>query len=407
MSGLGSRTGSDAAPGPAWSRAILHVDLDAFFASVEQLDHPELRGKPVLVGGSSARGVVAAASYEARVFGCRSAMPSAVARRLCPHAVFVKGNYARYRELSGRVFDILDDFTPLVQPLSIDEAFLDVTGSERLLGPAVEIARRIRARVKGETGLTASVGVAPNKFLAKLASDMDKPDGLTVIEPARVREVLDPLPVGRMWGVGPASEKRLHRLGIRTFAQLRELEPATVRSVLGSWGEHVGRLARGEDDRPVVPDHEAKSVGHETTFFEDVDAPEAVASVLLRLTEDTAQRLRRKGRRARTVTCKIRYGKFETITRSRTLDAPTNATAELWEAARGIFEAWAGKSFQPVRLIGVSASGLSEGEEAQLGLFADEGAARRRALDAASDAVAERFGRGAIRRARTLGDGER
>lgn len=376
--------------------------MDAFFASVEQLDNPELRGKPVLVGGAGNRGVVAAASYEARVFGIHSAMPSAVARRLCPHAIFVKGNYERYRELSGQVFDILEDFSPLVQPLSIDEAFIDVTGSRQLLGSPEKIAAAIRARIRTETGLTASIGAAPNKFLAKLASDMDKPDGLTVIEPDRVHEVLDPLPIGRMWGVGPAAEKRLHRLGIRTFAQLRGLEPETLRSVLGSWGERIWHLARGEDDRPVIPDHEAKSVGHETTFFENLTEPEQVRAVLLRLTEDTARRLRRKGRRAHTVTCKIRYGDFETITRSHTLDTPTNATGELWRQAGSIFDAWAATSFQPVRLIGVSASGLTEADTEQLSLFDDPDASRGEALDRASDAVAERFGRHAIRRARAV-----
>lgn len=386
------------------TRAILHVDMDAFFASVEQLDNSELRGKPVLVGGTGPRGVVAAASYEARKFGCHSAMPSAVARRLCPHAVFVKGHYDRYRELSDRVFAIFDDFTPLVQPLSIDEAFLDVSGSVRLLGPADSIAERIRARIGDEVGLTASVGVAPNKFLAKLASDMDKPDGLTIITPDRVQEILDPLPVGQMWGIGPAAEKRLHRLGLRTFAQLREIDPAALRASLGSWGERASRLARGEDDRPVVPDGEAKSIGHETTFHANLTDAEQVRGVLLRLTEDTARRLRRKGRGARTVTCKIRFGDFETITRSRTLDKATDSTAELWDAARGIFDTWAARSFRPVRLIGVSTSGLAHHADPQLPLFGDPEAARRTAIDTASDAITARFGRGAVRRARTLRD---
>jgi DNA polymerase IV len=384
-------------------RAILHVDMDAFYASVEQLDDPSLRGRPVLVGGTGPRGVVAAASYEARAFGCRSAMPSAVAMRLCPQAVFVRGRFERYRELSESVFAIFEAFTPLVQPLSIDEAFLDVTGSERLLGPALEIAREIRARVRRETGgLTASVGVAPNKFLAKLASETGKPDGLTVIAPERVREVLDPLPVGRMWGVGPAAEKRLHRMGIRTFAQLRQTDPGALRAALGAWGERAWRLARGEDDRPVVPDHEAKSIGHETTFHEDVADPESVRSVLLGLTEGVARRLRRKSRLARTVTCKIRFGDFQTITRTRTLEPATDATADLWQAARGTFDAWAARDFRPVRLIGVQAGGLGERGDTQLGLFDEGGGDRRRALDEASDAVALRFGSGAIRRARTL-----
>jgi DNA polymerase-4 len=383
-------------------RAILHVDMDAFFASVEQLDNPDLRGKPVLVGGASKRGVISAASYEARAFGCRSAMPTAVAKRLCPHAIVVKTRGHRYRELSDQVFAIFDDFTPLVQPLSIDEAFLDVTGSQRLLGPAVEIATTIRARIKAEVGLTASVGLAPNKFLAKLASDLKKPDALVVIDPDRIQQTLDPLPVTVIFGIGKAAAQRLERLGVRTIAQLRQLEPRTLKATFGSWGERVGQLARGQDDRPVVPDHAAKSVGHETTFGENLTTPDEVRAVLLQLTEDTARRLRKKDRRAHTITCKIRFGDFETITRSTTLDTATNTTAELWQAALGLFDTWASRSFQPVRLIGVSTSGLTDAAETQLGLFPDPAADRQRALDAASDAVAAKFGKGAVRRARVI-----
>ncbi|MCC7389200.1 MAG: DNA polymerase IV [Phycisphaerales bacterium] len=385
-------------------RAILHVDMDAFFASVEQLDNPDLRGKPVLVGGTSKRGVISAASYEARAFGCRSAMPTAVAKRLCPHAIVVKTRGRRYRELSDQVFAIFDDFTPLVQPLSIDEAFLDVTGSERLLGPALGIATTIRARIKAETGLTASVGLAPNKFLAKLASDLKKPDALVVIDPDRIQETLDPLPVTVIFGIGKAAAQRLERLGVRTIAQLRQLEPRTLKATFGSWGERVGQLARGEDDRPVVPDHAAKSVGHETTFGENLTTPDEVRAVLLQLTEDTAWRLRKKDRRARTITCKIRFGDFETITRATTLDTATNTTAELWAAAAEVFDAWAAKSFQPVRLIGIQASALTETAETQPGLFPDPAHERQQALDKASDAVAAKFGKGSIRRARTLPD---
>lgn len=387
-------------------RSILHIDMDAFFASVEQLDNPALRGKPVLVGGTGKRGVIAAASYEARVFGCRSAMPTAIARRLCPQAVIVGGRGSRYRELSDRVFGICDDFTPLVQPLSIDEAFLDVTGSQRLLGSAVEIATTIRTRIKAETGLIASVGVAPNKFLAKLASDLKKPDALVVIEPGQDQEILDPLPVTVIFGIGEAAAKRLERLGVRTIAQLRQLEPITLKATFGSWGERVGQLARGIDDRPVVTDRHAKSVGHETTFHDDLTDPDQVRSVLLQLTEDTAWRLRKKGRRAKTVTCKIRYGNFETITRAHTMGRATDSTSELWLAARTIFDTWAATSFRPVRLIGVSTSGLTEEAETQLDLFPDPAAAKQQALDAASDAVAAKFGKGTIRRARGLGEGE-
>jgi DNA polymerase-4 len=376
--------------------------MDAFFASVEQLDNPELRGKPVLVGGTGKRGVISAASYEARAFGCHSAMPTALARRLCPHAVIVKTHGSRYREISNQVFEVFNDFTPLVQPLSIDEAFLDVTGSERLLGGAVEIATTIRARIKREVGLNASVGVAPNKFLAKLASDLKKPDALVVIDPDRIQETLDPLSVTVIFGIGAAAEKRLQRLGVRTIAQLRQLEATTLNATFGSWGERVGQLARGQDDRPVVPDYAAKSVGHETTFGENLTDPEQVRTVLFQLTEDTASRLRKMGRRARTVTCKIRFGDFQTITRSRTLDTATDTTSELWLAARAAFETWADTSFRPVRLIGVSTSGLTDAVETQPGLFPNPAADRQRALDSASDAVADKFGKGTIRRARTL-----
>lgn len=359
--------GSNPSPsGTVVGRTILHVDMDAFFAAVEQLDNPELRGRPVLVGGAGGRGVVAAASYEARAYGCRSAMPSAVARRLCPHAVFVKGRHERYREVSHRVFEILERATPIVEPLSIDEAFLDVAGSARLLGDGAAIGAMLRANIRDELRLTASVGVAPNKFLAKLASDLHKPDGLTVINHENMQRVLDPLPVGRMWGVGSAAEARLHRLGVRTFADIRAMNLEALRAALGAWGERIHALARGEDDRPVVPDHEAKSIGHETTFFENLGDPEDVRAALLRLTENAAFRLRRKGRRARVVTVKIRFGDFETITRARTLDTPTDRTDDLWHAARACFDDWAAGAFSPVRLIGVSTSRFEESAQGML-----------------------------------------
>ncbi len=385
-------------------RTILHVDLDAFFASVEQLDEPSLRGRPVLVGGTGPRGVVAAASYEARVFGCHSAMPTAVARRLCPHAVVVKPRGDRYSELSRRVFGVLETATPLIQPLSIDEAFLDVSGSVRLLGEGRAIAVKLRDQIKAETGLTASVGVATNKFLAKLASDLEKPDGLVVIEPDRVREVLDPLPVSRIPGVGPAAEKRLHAIGVRTIGELAKLPEGVASSRLGSFGSHVWRLAHGEDDRPVTPDREAKSIGHERTFGADLEDPEEVRAVMLREAEDVARRLRRHGLHARSVTVKIRFGDFKTITRAATLEQPTESTHELSAAAVELFDAWIGKEgFRPVRLIGVTASHLSKGSGEQPGLFdPPEARDKRAALDKAADAIAERFGKDAIRSARAL-----
>ena len=382
-------------------RAILHVDLDAFFASVEQLDFPELRGKPVLVGGTSRRGVVAAASYEARKFGCRSAMPTAVAVRLCPHAILRKPRGERYAELSHAVFDILHEFSPLVQPVSIDEAFVDLTGSERLLGPAPDVARRIRELVHTRTGLTCSVGVAPNKFLAKLASDLRKPDALVIITESTIQPTLDPLPVSKIWGVGPAAEQSLARLGIRTIADLRAIPIETLRARFGDFGEHLSRLSRGIDDRPVHPDRDAKSISHEQTFFENIAEPEEILAILTDQAEQVARRLRRHGRYAHTVALKIRSGDFETITRARTLREATNATSDLTSAAHDIFAAWSRERFEPLRLIGVQASNLTS-EPPQEGLFTAAESARSRAIDAASDAIAQKFGKRAITRARAL-----
>jgi DNA polymerase-4 len=381
-------------------RFILHVDMDAFFASVEQLDDPALRGKPVLVGGRGRRGVVAAASYEARRFGCRSAQPTAVALRLCPHAVVLRPRGARYRELSDRVMSILESTSPLVQPISIDEAFVDVTGSIPLLGPAVGIAKTIRARIREETGLTASVGVAPNKFLAKLASDLNKPDGLTIIEPGRVHDTLDPLPVSKLWGVGPAAEKSLARLGVRTIGDLRAVPEPALAARLGDFGHHLARLARGEDDRPVHADHEAKSISHEQTFAEDLRDPDEVRRVMLAQCEDVARRLRRHHRLARTVTVKIRFGDFETITRAEGLGEPTDLTETIWAAARALFDRWTRESFRPVRLIGVGVSHLTDPASGrQLGLFEADRDERGSRLDSITDAIIARHGKGAIRRA--------
>jgi DNA polymerase IV len=383
----------------AAERAILHVDMDAFFASVEQLDRPELRGRPVLVGGDGPRGVVAAASYEARVYGCRSAQPTAVARRLCPGAVVVKPRGERYRELSARVREVLDSCTPLVEPLSIDEAFLDVTGSVRLLGEPERIARLIKDRIRAQTGLTASVGVAPNKLVAKIASDLDKPDGLVVIRADELPARLAPLPVSRLWGVGPRAEAQLARLGVRTFGDMQAVPLETLRASFGSHGESLWRRCRGIDERPVEPDHEAKSISHETTFAHDLDRPDAVRSVLLGLTEQVGARLRAKGLRGRTVTVKIRFGDFQTVTRSESLDEPTDQTPVLWRAAAALFDAW---GFRPVRLIGVGVSRLSDGTGEQLGLFEPQAEARRRRADAAVDMINARLGTRALRRGGSL-----
>ncbi|MHC5012087.1 MAG: DNA polymerase IV [Planctomycetota bacterium] len=384
-------------PAMTGDRTILHVDMDAFFASVEQLDHPPWRGKPVLVGSEERRGVVAAASYEARAFGCHSAQPMSIALRRCPQAIVARPRGARYGEMSRRMFAILHDMTPLVEGLSIDEAFLDLTGTERLMGPAVEVAARIRARIRRELGLTASVGVAPNKFLAKLASDLEKPDGLTVIHAGNLDDVILPLPVTRMWGVGPKTAERLEAAGIRTFADLRALTPEELNRRFGSAGEHFHRLCRGVDDRPVTPHGEAKSMGREQTFAEDLRDPLEVRRILLRQCDEVARRLRKHGVHAGNVTVKIRYGDFETITRSHGLAAPTDLTAEIRQAAKALFDRWSARSFRPVRLIGVTAGRLRHGG-VQKDLFAEPNRERQRALDDAVDRIRDRFGKKVIGR---------
>ncbi len=372
--------------------------MDAFFASVEQRDRPELRGQPVLIGHDGPRGVVAAASYESRTFGCRSAQPMAVALRLCPQAIVVAPRGARYREASQQVFEVFERVTPLVEPLSIDEAFLDVTGSVRLLGTPRQIAEQIKTDIVAATGLTASVGVAHNKFLAKLCSDWNKPDGLYELAAADVLATLAPLPIRAMWGVGPAAERRLVELGITTFADLHGLSLEQAAARIGSGGERLWHLARGQDDRPVVPDHEAKSIGHEQTFETDVPDVEVVRSVLWGQADRVAERLRRAGLHCRTVTLKIRYGDFETITRSKTLPTSTDRTDVVQRAASGLLSSWASRSFRPVRLIGVSVTQFSGTPARQGSLFGDEEGERQRRVDAATDAIRRRYGRDAVRR---------
>ncbi len=375
--------------------------MDAFFASIAVLDDPSLAGKAVLIGGTGPRGVVSTASYEARQYGCRSAMPMAQALRQCPHALCVDVPGARIRELSQAVFAVLDTFSPLVQPLSVDEAFLDMTGTQRLMGEPRVVAQRLKDAVRDTTGLVASVGVAPNKFLAKLASDLEKPDGLTVITPDNLDATLTPLPVGKIWGVGPKAQAVLSRHGIQTIGELKAMGQAQLTEHFGDRGTQLFALARGIDDRPVVPDRTAKSIGHEQTFGENLTRAQDVRAVLLEQTERVGERLRRQGRTARGITVKIRFGDFQTVTRSCTLDRPSHTTDELWAAARGLFDRWAASGFRSVRLIGISAGPLaSEGDgHAQAPLFPDPQHERRRALDAAVDRIAQRFGPRTVHRA--------
>jgi DNA polymerase IV len=378
-------------------RSILHVDMDAFFASVEQLDNPSLRGKAVLVGHDGARGVVAAASYESRKFGCHSAQPMVVAKRLCPHAIVVKGRFERYRELSRQIHGLFERFTPIVEPVSIDEAYLDVTDSLRLHGEAVGIARTLKTLIRQQTGLTASVGVAENKFLAKLASDMNKPDGLAVIRAEDVERLLPPMSVGRIWGIGQKTEARLAEVGVRTIADLRKMPRELIDGRLGSSAEHFLELAWGRDDRQVVADSERKSIGHEQTFGVDVGDPARIFEVIVEQVEQVAWRLRKQHLLAKRVAIKVRYGDFQTISRSRTLPEATDRTDLLRIAAEGLFQTWAAQSFSPVRLIGVTAEQLGVAQ-AQLSLFTDPQETRAREVDRAVDAINAKFGGGVIRR---------
>jgi DNA polymerase-4 len=299
---------------------ILHVDMDAFYASVEERDDPSLVGKPVIVGGTpEGRGVVAAANYEARKFGVHSAMASARAHRLCPHAIVIRPRIDYYAQVSSQIREIFEQFTPQIEPLSLDEAFLDATGSESLFGPSAEIGMQVKKRIRVELQLVASVGVAPNKFLAKIASDVRKPDGFVIVEPDEVQAFLDPLPVGRIWGVGKVTGQVFDNLGIKTIGQLRSLSLESLNELFGASGEHYWRLARGIDNRPVVPDREARSISHETTFADDITEMDVLRAWLVDLVEQVARWLRHHDLRGRTVDIKVRFADFTTISRSLTL----------------------------------------------------------------------------------------
>ena len=373
--------------------------MDAFYASVEERERPELEGRPVVVGGDpEGRGVVAAANYAAREYGVRSAMPAARARLLCPHAVFIRSRMTLYAEVSAQIRDIFHRYTPLVEPLSLDEAFLDVGASAGLFGSGVDIARSIKDSTRSELGLVASVGVAPNKFLAKLASDLDKPDGLVVVEPERVRHFLDPLPVEKVWGVGAAAAARLHALGVHTIAELRTRPREELARRFGKWGDRLFELARGHDERPVMPDHEAQSISHETTFEVDLREPAALRDSLRGLTEQVAWRLRRQGLLAGTVEIKVRYSDFRTVNRSAALPAASAGTRDLWTCASRLLAQQLARRGDPVRLIGMGASRLTREASAQADLFEAETSARQRRIDSMVDAVNERYGRSGLHR---------
>ena len=355
----------------AGSPSILHVDMDAFYASVEVRDAPELAGLPVVVGGEAdRRGVIAAASYEARAFGVHSALPTATARKLCPDLVLLPPDFERYTRVSRQVMGIFRRYTPMVEPLSLDEAFLDTTGCERLHGDAVEIGRAIRRDILKETGLVASIGVAPTKFLAKLASDLDKPDGFRIIREDEIRDVLDPLPVEKIFGVGRSTAKRLHSLGVRTIGQLAELERDEVVRRFGSSGAWIHDLAHGVDPRRVNPRRSEKSHGMERTFPEDIADRARLKRYLYEYCEEVAFDLRDRGLHGRTIAVKARLWDFKTVTRSKTLERHTNLGARIYSVARELFER---VPPGPLRLLGVQVSGLEDVRTAhQATLFEDE-----------------------------------
>jgi nucleotidyltransferase/DNA polymerase involved in DNA repair len=379
--------------------SIIHVDLDAFFAAVEQRDHPDLRGKPVIVGGDPhSRGVVSTCSYEARKFGVHSAMPARTALQLCPQGIFLPVDGAKYQRVSREVMAVLRRFTPAVEQVSIDEAFLDVAGSEALFGDAPGIARRIKRDVVEATGLTVSVGVATNKLIAKVGSDLRKPDGLVIVEPGQEAAFLAPLEIRRLWGIGPKTAERLHGLGVRTIGELAALPVEALARALGDHGATLHDRALGVDaDRVVGGGEAAKSVSHETTFAVDVTDPAEIERTLLALTEGVSARLRAGGIRAGTVAVKIRDSRFRTITRQRTLPEPSDLTDTIWRAALDLARPEVrGKK---IRLLGVSATQL--GAQEQTSMFEVVDAKQRRVVDA-TDAVRRRFGDRAVTRASLL-----
>jgi nucleotidyltransferase/DNA polymerase involved in DNA repair len=381
------------------ARLVLHVDLDAFYAAVEVRENPALRGRPVVVGadprGGRGRGVVAAASYEARAFGIHSAMPISQAYRRCPTAAYLPPRMRLYAAVSKRFMAILGRYTDLVEPLSIDEAFLDVTGSVALFGDGAAIARRIKDDVRREEAITASIGVAPSKFLAKIASDIDKPDGLVVVPRDGIEAFLRDLPVARLWGAGPKSLAGFRRLGVTSIGEVARLPVTRLAEVFGdSLAQHFHALARGRDPRPVVPDHQRKSIGHESTFAADVHDRTEVERALLGLVEEVARRLRRSGATGQTVQLKLRTADFTTVTRQEQLPAPADTTEAIWPAARRLLRR-ADQGRQAIRLIGVSVT-LAD-RESQLGLFPNR-EDRYRRVARAIDRLADRFGPDVVKR---------
>jgi DNA polymerase-4 len=391
------------------SRHILHADMDAFYASIEQRDHPELRGRPVIVGATSPRGVVAAASYEARTFGVRSAMPGFRARALCPDGVFVSPNMARYAEVSEQVHAVFNEFTPEIEPIALDEAFLDITASERLFGGPLSLARQLKRRVLEKTELSITVAVAPNKLVAKIACTLAKPNGLAVVAPGEVRSLLEPLPLRRLWGVGPVLEERLERLGMKTLGDIVRYDSRQLTREIGERALELQALAAGHDTRPVISERAAKSIGEESTFDTNILDREVVSAALTAHADEVARRLRRSGYVGHTITLKIKLGQarrrrearvksdgdepvYPLLTRRRTLRVPTDDGRVIREIALSLWDA--ARIAEPVRLLGVSVAQLEPAQRSQLELFSE--ARPKRELGVALDAIRDRFGRNAI-----------
>lgn len=379
--------------------------MDAFFASVEQFDNPELRGQPVIVGGRGPRGVVAAASYEARRFGVRSAMPGREAQAKCPQGIFVAPRMARYREVSDRVFETMRSMTPLVEGLSLDEAFLDITGSLKLFGTPRNVGEMLRAGVLAATGLNVSIGIAPSKFVAKIASDLEKPAGFVIVAPTGVQAFLDPLPVKRLWGLGPKTLPRVENAGLKTFRDVREARIELLRSLLGNQAERFRQLAAGIDDRAVNPVREDKSVSAEETFSRDLRELAELEKVLLALVDKVATRLRRNALLPRTVTLKIRQHDFTTHTRSHTFQPPSNDTAILWQQSRRLLQTWwRAHPRAAIRLLGMGTSQFEAIEQADLFSAAPAISEQRtrKPVDALVDSIRDRFGATSLTRARLI-----
>jgi DNA polymerase-4 len=384
---------------------IIHADMDAFYASVEIRERPELADKPVAVGGSAeGRGVISAANYVARRYGVHSALPTVTAKRLCPHLILLPGRMGFYAQVSQHIRRIFERFTPLIEPLSLDEAFLDVTHSEKLFGPAQSIGRQIKQAVKDELDLVVSVGIAPNKFIAKIASDIDKPDGFVYVSQDRIQAFLDPLPVKRIWGVGKTTEKQLQQLGIHTVRDLRLRASEELVQHVGEHGAHLWELAHGIDHRPVVSEYDAKSISHEITFPKNISDRDILLSVLLQLTEQVGTRLRQQEYAGRTVHLKIRYADFTTLTRSHTMDHASDVTSELWQTVKTLFTSKLPVKLPPVRLLGMGVSGFDR-QDSEYGLQQDmfvPDTFKAKQIDKVSDAVKERFGAKALRRGRVV-----